>query len=204
MTKARLLAALLLAAGCAPRGDGYPAVLPRDTGPTTVSAGVLTPYTAPEASEAARRTSAAPRPATAVPNAAELPGEPDRPWAGPPRTLPYAPGPEPAAIRPALPGAAPGRPGADALRPGERIRVTVERHPEFSGEWGLDAEGRAAIPDGGAFGVGTFTGRAFAAGLGPLSGLEPTEAARRIGARLRPFFRSQPRVTVVPAGRGEL
>jgi polysaccharide export outer membrane protein len=35
---------------------------------------------------------------------------------------------------------------ADALRPGERIAVTVDGHPDLSGPYELDADGRIVLP----------------------------------------------------------
>jgi len=196
-----LLAGLLALAGCAPPAPAPAPELPRDTGPSAASAAVLHPYSDPAN---ARRGPAAPRGSRPAAIDVELPGEPDRPWDGPPRTLPYAEalgrtGPA-APVAPAGPGV----PAGGALRAGDRIGVAVAGHPEFGGEWTLDADGRAVIPDGGAFGVGSFTGRSFSAALGTLAGREPAEAARTIAARLRRFLRREPRVTVeVVAGGGE-
>jgi protein involved in polysaccharide export with SLBB domain len=83
------------------------------------------------------------------------------------------------------------------------LRITVARHREFSGEWRVSAAGRLEIPERGAFGVGEFSGEAFARDVGPVTGLSPAEAANRIAKRLKPFCRRRPRVSVELLGRVE-
>jgi protein involved in polysaccharide export with SLBB domain len=103
-------------------------------------------------------------------------------------------------VRPVRPLREPGKAG---LGPGDEFKVDVARHEEFSGVWSLDAGGNALIPDGGAFGVGNFTGESFSSKLGRLAGLKPEEVARRIAEGLKPFLKAQPRVTVRRLGRVE-
>jgi hypothetical protein len=141
---------------------------------------------------------------------AELPGETATPWRDAPRTLPFpdgaekpgtAPAPRPVEVVPA-PVPVPATRG-DVLGPGDELAVTVERHPEFSGEWRVRAGGELWIPETGAFGVGGFTGEGFAARVGRVAGLKPAEAGVKIAEQLKVFLKQPPRVTVKVLGRRE-
>ncbi len=183
-----LFAAPLAAAGCAPKEPP----LPRDAVPTPRSAAILSSYT-----RQAPRPEPAPRalPAAAGPEGpdVELPALTRRPWLEPPRTLPY---PERPATAAGATGTTRPPPAKDVLRPGDRIAVTVAGHPEFGGVWTVGADGLLDIPDGGAFGVGGFTGEAFAAEVKPVKGFTLPDVARIIRERLGRYTHRQPRVEV--------
>ncbi len=179
---------LAAAAGCAPRK----AALPRDAVATANSAAILAPYT----HDAPRQQ---PEPGTVLPSGvpedpyAQLPGEPQRPWLEPPRTLPYSerPAPDAGTVKTVRPPA-----GKETVRSGDRIKVAVAGHPEFSGDWSVGDDGRLDIPDGGAFGVKGFSGRDFAARVGSVRGFTARVVAGVISRRLQSYTRRQPRVKV--------
>jgi len=143
----------------------------------------------------------------------EIPGKVDRPWAGRPRTRPYMIG-EVKAPPPMIPvrvertpsgrgaGSVSPVPAAkDEVRVGDTLRVTVAGHPEFKGDWRVTTAGRLDIPDGGAFGVGSFTGEAFSKSVGRVSGMKLDALEREISRQLKPYVRKQPQVTVEILGR---
>ncbi len=201
------LLALCLAAlsGCVRNGGR--ADLPRDTVETPRSAAVLAPYLSERPPRRTGRDAAGGPLLPAPPGpGAKLPGETATPWRDAPRTLPFPPEPKAtkAAPRPVetTPVHVPTVRG-DVLNPGDELAVTVERHPEFSGEWRVRADGELSIPETGAFGVGGFTGRGFAARVGRVAGLKPAEAGVKIAEQLKAFLKQPPRVTVKVLGSRE-
>ncbi|MHC4914921.1 MAG: polysaccharide biosynthesis/export family protein [Planctomycetota bacterium] len=223
------LLALPLAAlsGCLP-GEAH-GPLPRDAVETSHSAAVLEPYLVehpprrerPGMARALYRGYDRERQLSPDPGSGpllppptgpgpKLPGRAGTPWKGKPRTLPFPP--EPPARKPTRAPVRrpvetvrrPARPvRRGVLNPGDELKVTVERHPEFSGEWLVDEDGALEIPDKGAFGIGEFTGESFAGKIGRVSGLKPAEAASKIAERLKVFLKAPPRVTVEVLARRE-
>ncbi len=138
----------------------------------------------------------------------ELPGSAERAWVGPPRTRPYyrldLRPPTPAVVvRPPKTGAprTTGKVETDLLQSGDVIRVTVSGHPEFGGEWIVDERGYLDIPDGGAFGVGSFSGEKFSERIGRASGMKASALEQEISSKLRTYVRKAPQVTVEISGR---
>jgi len=199
---------LLLAAGCvepcAVHDDRLDAV------PTAHSAGVLSAYRDvpparpaddPRLAAAVGKSAKAGQPLPPGPPAPRvvLPGEPERPWGGAPRTRPTAqPEPEAGPVRPAG-----SRPAEGGLAVGDELIVRVAAHPEFSGNWRVGREGLLAIPAGGAFGPALLAPADFARSLGPAEGLQPGELAGRIARALRPFVVRPPEVRVTLGERRE-
>jgi protein involved in polysaccharide export with SLBB domain len=87
--------------------------------------------------------------------------------------------------------------------PGDVVEVTVAGHPEFGGRWTVDRDGWLDIPEGGAFGVGGFSGRKFSRDqVGQVSGLQPAAIERKIADGLRRYVKQAPQVTAEIVGRG--
>ena len=186
----------LVAAGC---GDPYGlSYCPPDAVSTAATREVLAGY-----DEAPARPASPARPLSSLPVPAPpkviLPGAPDRPWAGPPRTMSDQPGPS---VRP--PDAnTPRPPTPQRLAAGDAVEVQVDLHPEFSGRWRVKPDGFLDIPDGGAFGPELLPAGDFARSVGRVAELAPEEAARSIGRALQPYVVKPPAVKVAPAARRE-
>jgi hypothetical protein len=194
---------LLAAAGCAdPCGfRDYQA----DAVPSAQSGPVLSGYADvppvrpvddPRLAAEVGRSARTGRPLPAWPRAprVELPGEPERPWAGAPRTRPAAQ-PEPEAGSP--------RPAEGGLGVGDELQVRVAAHPEFSGNCRVGRGGLLTIPVGGAFGPMLLAPEDFARSIGPAEGLSPEDLAGRIARALRPFVVRPPEVRVTVGARRE-
>lgn len=195
-------ALVLIASGC--QHWGYGKIRP-DTEPMVVGSRILAGYETGESEPAVP----AKKPLRALPvlhpPAVNLPGPPDRPWAGTPRTVPSQPGPVPEPFAP-LPiprqpaGPAPVAPG---LAAGEALDVQVEGHPEFSGRWTIRTDGSLEVPDGGAFGPELLPGAEFSRSVGRVAELPPEDAGQSIARALRPYLVKPPAVRVTRLARRE-
>ncbi len=222
-----LVLSLPLFAACGCMGGGYT----RDAMATRQSAGILVPYSQPRIKPGYKGLAAdlhraygfedggKPPPIvgpvlrqTPVSDV-EIPGSVQRPWAGRPHTRPYMIG-EVKEPRPMTPvstrrsttgrdsrSTSPTSVAKDEVRPGDTLRVAVAGHPEFNGDWGVTASGRLDIPDGGAFGVGAFTGGVFSRRVGQVSGMKLGALEREISRQLRLYVKKQPQVTIEILGR---
>jgi len=191
--------AALAAAGC---GDpyGFGDYQP-DAVPTPVSGSVLAGYDGEPGACPTRPDRGVSRLPAPCPPQVALPGPPERPWAGPPRTLPY---PEPGQPTASAPEARPGEaPALRGLAARDRLEVRVEGHPEFSGPWTVGPDGLLDIPEGGAFSPELLAPGEFARSLGVVLDRRPEEVAGRIAKSLRPYVKKPPAVRVAVAGRQE-
>jgi len=191
MSRLALVLAALAAAGCG-EPCGFQDYQP-DAVPTAVSGSVLAGYDGEPAPRSKRPDGGVSRLPAPCPPQVALPGSPERPWAGPPRTLPY-----PEADRPAA-----SAPEPRGLAARDRLEVRVEGHPEFGGSWTVGPDGLLDIPEAGAFGPELLAPADFARSLGPVLDRRPEEVAGRIARLLRPYVKKPPTVRVAVAGRQE-
>ncbi|HOX05389.1 MAG TPA: polysaccharide biosynthesis/export family protein [Planctomycetota bacterium] len=206
------LASALPALGCIGSDSRYRQVRP-DTVPSEQGKRILASYTAERRPEPTVRRPVVTTLPVDAPPAVSLPGKPDRPWDGPPRSLgrdEVAPAPIPAPLPAPTPVPAPPKPldppvaghrPQTGLLPGDTIDVQVERHPEFSGRWRVRSDGLLDIPEGGAFVADLLPGSAFARRVGAVDRLDPEQAGKSIAGALRSYLVSDPVVKVTQLTR---
>jgi len=201
------IALALIVSGCGSKPYGR---IRSDTEPTAVGSRILAGYETdgPEpAGPRGKPVCALPVPQPPVVN---LPGPPERPWAGTVRFVPVQPepAPEPPAPVPVAPNPVPRppdipRPAVAGLTAGDALDVQVENHPEFSGRWTVRADGLLEVPDGGAFGPELLPGSEFSRKVGRVADLPPEDVGRSIVRMLKPYLVKVPAVRVTVLTRRE-